>query len=172
MINTTFFKSTLKQGIIMGFSFCLYTTLMWLTTLDTVYLNIGQYFDMAILILPILIILWAIKQENNLYTVTTVQKIIIAIFVGAVSYLIYDPFIYIYHNYINPDWFNSVLTLKEIDLNAVNIPHDKIVETLQKMKDSNVSQPGLFRLSTAIPSVIIIPTLIALISLIIVKRKK
>ncbi|NQX97077.1 MAG: hypothetical protein HRT73_04240, partial [Flavobacteriales bacterium] len=75
-------------------------------------------------------------------------------------------------NYINPDWFNSVLTLKEIDLNAVNIPHDKIVETLQKMKDSNVSQPGLFRLSTAIPSVIIIPTLIALISLIIVKRKK
>ena len=172
MINTTFFKSTLKQGIIMGFSFCLYTTLMWLTKLDTVYLSIGQYFDMAILILPILIILWAIKQENNLYTVTTVQKIIIAIFVGAVSYLIYDPFIYIYHNYINPDWFNSVLTLKEIDLNAVNIPHDKIVETLQKMKDSNVSQPGLFRLSTAIPSVIIIPTLIALISLIIVKRKK
>jgi len=172
MINTTLFKSTVKQGIIMGLSFCLYTTVMWLTKLDAVYLNIGQYFDMAIIILPILMILWAIRQENNRYTVTIIQRIIIAIFVGAVSYLIYEPFLYTYHNYINPDWFTSVLNLKEIDLNAANTPQDVIIETLQKMKDSNASQSRLFTLSTAIPSVIIIPTLIALISLIFVKRKK
>ncbi len=172
MINTTFFKSTVKQGIIMGLSFCLYTTVMWLTKLDAVYLNIGQYFDMAIIILPILMILWAIRQENNRYTVTIIQRIIIAIFVGAVSYLIYEPFLYTYHNYINPDWFTSVLNLKEIDLNAVNTPQEAIIETLQKMKDLNASQSRLFTLSTAIPSVIIIPTLIALISLIFVKRKK
>ena len=172
MINTTLFKSTVKQGIIMGLSFCLYTTLMWLTKLDAVYLNIGQYFDMAIIILPILMILWAIRQENNRYTVTIIQRITIAIFVGAVSYLIYEPFLYTYHNYINPDWFTSVLNLKEIDLNAVNTPQEAIIETLQKMKDLNASQSRLFTLSTAIPSVIIIPTLIALISLIFVKRKK
>ncbi len=172
MIYTKFFKPTLKQGIIMGLSFCLYTSLMWLTKLDTVHLSIGQYFDMAIIILPILMILWAIRQENNLYPITIFQRITIAIFVGAVSYLIYDPFLYVYHNNINPDWFNSVLNLKEMDLKAANTSHDKIIETLQKMKDTNASQSRLFRLSTAIPSVLIIPTLIALISLIFVKRKK
>lgn len=170
-MNNSLFKSTLKQGLIMGFAFCLYTTLMWLTQLDTTYLSVGQYLDMAIIILPIVMILWAIWQENNSYPVTVVQRIIIAIYVGTISYLIYDPFLFTYHHYINPDWFNSVLELKEIELKAANVPQETIMDFLQKMKDSNVAQSGLFTLSTLVPSVFIMPTLIALISIPFVKRK-
>ena len=97
----------------MGLAFCLYTTLMWLTKLDTTYLSIGQYFDMAIILLPIAMIFWAIKQETNSYKVLIIQRIGIAVFVGAISYLIYDPYLFVYHHYINPDWFISVLDLKE-----------------------------------------------------------
>ncbi|NQX80544.1 MAG: hypothetical protein HRT66_00915, partial [Flavobacteriaceae bacterium] len=53
-------KTSLKYGIIMGLSFCLYTILMWLTKLDSTYLNIGQYLDMLIILLPILVIFKAI----------------------------------------------------------------------------------------------------------------
>ncbi len=171
MIKISIFKSVLKQGVIMGIGFSLYTTIMWLTKLDTAYLSFGQYLDMAIIILPIVIILWAIGQENNAYQVTIVQRISIAIFVAAISYLIYDPFLYVYHHFINPEWFASVLNLKETELKAINISEDKILNTLQEMKDSNIAQSGLFRLSTFIPSVLILPTLIALVSLVFIRKK-
>jgi hypothetical protein len=171
MIKTSLFifKSTFKQGVIMGLGFCLYTTLMWVAKLDTTYLCIGQYLDMAIIILPIVIILWAIKQERNSYALTFIQRIAIAIFVGAISYLIYDPFLYVYHHYINPEWFNAVLNLKEFELKKVNESPERIMVILQKMKDSNIAQSGLFRLSTLVPSVFIMPTLIALISIVFMR---
>lgn len=92
-------------------------------------------------------------------------------YVGAISYLIYDPFLFIYHHYINPDWFNAVLSLKELELKSVNTSQDIITNTLEKMKASNQAQSGLFRLSSLVPSVLILPTLIALVSLVFIKRK-
>ena len=86
---------------------------MWLTKLDTTYLNIGQYFDMAIILLPISMIFWAIKQETNAYKVSIIQRIGIAIYVSAISYLIYNPYLYAYHHFINPEWYTAVLDLKE-----------------------------------------------------------
>lgn len=170
-MRITLFKSTLKYGGFMGLGFCLYTTLMWLTKLDTTYLSYGHYLDMAIIILPIGMIFWAIRQINYASSVTVVQRIVIAIFVSAVSYLIYDPFLYVYHQYINPEWFNAVLDLKEIELKAANASQETILNTLQKMKDSNIAQTGLYRLSSFLPSVIILPTLIALISIVFIRAK-
>ncbi|MCP2025126.1 hypothetical protein L1276_000266 [Flavobacterium sp. HSC-32F16] len=171
MTKRTFLKSVFKQGIIMGLSFCLYTILMWLTKLDTTYLNIGQYLDIAIILLPLLMIFWIIKKHTASYKVTVIQRIVIAVFVGFISYLIYDPFLYIYHHYINPDWYNAVLNLKESDLIAGHTQPNKITAILKEMKTSPTAQADLFRVSAAIPSVIILPVLISLISLIFIKNK-
>lgn len=164
-------KGTFKQGIVMGLGFCFYTIFMWLTKLDTTYLNIGQYLDMAIIALPVFIILWAIRQENIKGKINVLERILIAIFVGLISFLIYDPFLYIYHHFINPDWFSAVLNLKEAELTSAKMDANVMADQLQKMKDSTVAQSGLFRLSALIPSVIIIPTLIALISLLFFRTK-
>jgi hypothetical protein len=172
MEKLTFVRSTLKQGALMGLGFCLYTTLMWLTKLDSTYLNIGQYLDMAIIVLPIIIIFWAIRQENNSYGVSVLDRIGVAIFVALISFIIYDPFLYAYHHYINPQWFDSVLSLKENDLKANHFAQEKIVEELQKMRSSGVAQAGLYRPSAAIASVLLVPILIAFLSLIFVKSKR
>lgn len=172
MIRLKLFKNTFRQGIIMGISFCLYTTLMWLTKLDTTYLNIGQYLDGAIIILPIIMVFWAIRQEHDAYTITIIERIVIAVHISFISYIIYDPFLYIYHEYINPEWFNAVLELKNAELQAADISKDKITDTLQKMKEINITQSGLFRPSTWIPSVFIIPILLALISIVFIRAKK
>lgn len=155
----------------MGLSFCLYTILMWLTKLDTTYLYIGQYFDIAIILLPVLMIFWIIKKQMDSYKVTIIQRIAIAVFVGFISYLVYDPFLYIYHHYINPDWYTAVLDLKETDLITAHTQPNKITAILKEMKTSPIAQAGLFRLSAAIPSVIILPVLISLISLIFIRNK-
>jgi Protein of unknown function (DUF4199) len=168
----SFIKSTYKYGIMMGLGFCLYTTLMWLTKLDTNYLNIGQYFDMAIIALPIAVIFMAISHENKTYSVTILQRIGIAIFVGLISFLIYEPFLFAYHNYINPTWFNAVLELHENTLKASGIAVEDIARQLDLEKAMNAKQAGLFKLAPFIASVIALPIIIALISLIFIKSKK
>jgi hypothetical protein len=79
-----------------------------------------------------------------------------------VSFLIYNPFLYFYHNFINPEWFTSVLTLKEIELTKANVSPDLIAEHLQRMKDSSIANAGIFELSSIITSVIVLPDLIFL----------
>lgn len=88
-----------------------------------------------------------------------------------VSFLIYDPFLYVYHNFINPEWFNSVLDLKEIELLAANVPQNQIMEKLQKMKTSDVALAELYRIEVFIPPVIIVPAVIAFLSIIFIKPK-
>jgi hypothetical protein len=170
-MNINLFKSV-KYGVILGVGFCLYTVLMWLTKLDSTYLSIGQYFDMAIILLPLSIISLGIYQQNKFKCISLLQRISIAVLIGMVSFIIYDPFLYFYHNVINPDWFSSVLTLKELELSEANVSPNLIAEQLQRMKGSPMANPGIFQLSSIIASVIVIPFLISLISLLFIKNTK
>lgn len=172
MANFSLSKTTYIIGLVMGVGFCLYTTIMWLTRLDGTYLYIGQYFDMLIIILPVFMIIYAIKQEVIGNKITFLKRACVALIVGAISFTIYDPYLYIYHHYINPGWYNAVLDLKEIELKAANTPSSEINKTLQTMRTSSVAQSGMFRLSALIPSVVIIPFLIALLSYLFVQNKK
>jgi hypothetical protein len=164
-------KTNFRYGVIMGLGFCVYTTFMWLTKLDSTYLHIGQYFDMAIILLPIAVIFWAIQKAGIVERVTIPRRIAIAIFVGLVSFVIYDPFLYCYHHVINPGWFDSVVRLREIELEREHTDPIVIAEQLKSMKNSGVAQAGLFRLSAFIPSVVVIPTLIALLSVVLIRRR-
>jgi Protein of unknown function (DUF4199) len=171
-MDTRFLKSTYKYGVIMGLGFCLYTTIMWLTKLDTTYLNVGQFFDTAIILLPIAMIFLAINHEQKLYDVSILQRIGIAVFVSLISFLIYDPFLFVYHNYINPTWFNAVLDLHESTLKASNKDASEIAKQLDLEKAMNARQSGLFQLMPMLASVVILPTIIALLSLIFIRKKK
>jgi len=165
-------KTNIKYGAYMGLGFCLYTTLMWLTNLDSIYLHIGQYFDIAIILLPLSIISLGIYQQNKLSPITLPQRIVVAISIGIVSFIIYHPFLYVYHNTINPEWFSAVINLKEIELNKANVNQDLIIEQLKGMRDSSIANAGVFELPAFLASGIILPLLISLISLIYIKKEK
>lgn len=160
-----------KYGITMGIGFCLYTTLMWLTKLDSDYLSIGQYLDIAIILLPILIIIFSIKNVIKGSPLKIWERIFIAMYVGLISYIIYQPFLYAYHNFINPSWFDSVLNLKKLELEAGNFSPEEIMIALNKMKERNLQQNKIYSVSTFVPSVIILPALISLLSLIFIRKK-
>lgn len=164
------FKIAAKFGLLMGIAFCGYTVFMWLTGLDTTYLHIGQYLDIAILILPITIIFLAIRSATAVGTVSVVQRVAIAIGIGFISFLVYAPFLFAYHSYINPAWFDSVLTLKESELIAKNVDAVLIAEQLEKMKATNKAQSGI--MNGFLPSVIILPVLISLLSLPFIRKRK
>lgn len=170
-MNANNYLSTLKHGLIMGLGFCLYTLFMWLSHLDSTHLNIGQYFDMLVVLWPMAMILGAIRQEHQKQALTLLPRIGIALWIGLISYLIYEPFLYLYHHYINPDWFSYVLDLKETELKAAHASARQITETLHEMIQANARQEGLFKWNTFVPSVVVLPGLIALVSLVWTRKK-
>lgn len=167
-------KSTLlsvtKYGLLMGIGFCLYTTIMWLSKLDTTYLYIGQYLDMAIIILPIVIISKSINEKNKQVSVKFWERTAIAVYVGLISYAIYQPFLYSYHHFINPNWFDAVLSLKKSSLIATKMSSIEIGQILNKMIENNLVQDKMFSFSSFISSVIILPFFISLLSLIFIRK--
>jgi hypothetical protein len=159
-------------GVVLGLSMCVYSAVMWLTRLDTTYLRYGQYLDMAVILVPITVISLAIRRENSLRRVTLLQRIAIAIIVGAASTIIYDPFLWVYHHVINPDWFNGVLQLREAQLKGLGTPANEIAVQLQTMRDSATARAPLFHPSAVVASVLVIPILIALLSLLYIRPGK
>ncbi len=167
----SFLLSATKYGIIMGLGFCLYTILMWLTKLDTVHLSIGQYFDIAIILWPITVIIKSIKYKNESSSISLIERILIAIYIGFISYVIYQPFLYAYHHIINPTWFESVLNLKRSEMELAKVSSEDIISTLDKLKERSKQQDKIYSFATLIPSVFILPFLISLLSLIFIRRK-
>ena len=167
-----FLKRAVKYGVIMGLCFCAYTTFMWLTKLDEKHLNIGQYLDIAIIILPIIVIFKAIKNESKFSELSIVKRVLIALIVGLISTVIYSPFLYLYHNYINPEWFNAVVSLAETKLIALKTDPNIIAQKIQKMKADNLLQNSIFKLEAIIPSGIIMPIIVSLLSLIFIRNSK
>lgn len=170
MKKNTFFKTSFKYGVFLGLGFCLYTALSWFSKLDITYLEYGQYMDIAIILWPIFVIFWAIRQEKGKYLVTTIQRIGVAIIIRAISFIIYDPFLYVYHHYINPEWYSAVLSLNQLKMNTNAMLNSEIADALQKMKDSDIAKAALLRLSALISSVIVVPVVISFLLMIFIKN--
>ena len=156
----------------MGIGFCMYTIFMWVTELDSTYLHYGEYLDIVIIILPIFIIFKAIKQQSENQKITILNRLTIALIIGLISYIIYQPFLYFYHHIINPTWFDSVLKLKEAELKSNDIAREEMYGILIKMKESEIAKAPLINISSFISSTFILPCLIAIISSIFLKNKK
>lgn len=170
MNRAIFWKTGLTYGVIMGLGFCLYTILMWITQLDTTYLNIGHYLDMAIILWPLAAIFMGIAALIKKGKVSLLERLSLAVLVAAVSELLYSPFLYFYHNSINPSWYEAVLRLQKEKMITQHADPAKIAQSLEALKSSIDHQNHMF--NAVIPSVIVIPILMALLSLIFVRNKK
>lgn len=130
-------NTEIKYGVYLGIAMCLYTIFMWLIGLDTKYLAAGQYLDIAVIILPLGFTFLAIWKKSKETELTFFKRIRCGLIVNLVSFLIYAPFLSIYHHFINPDWLKYVLALKEKEMTAQNIAPEKINETLKAIAASS-----------------------------------
>lgn len=168
-MNTKTFFVMLKNGILLALVLIFYSLLMWLTRLDAEYLNIGQYLDILVIIVPIIVILVAIRQG---LPASIVNRLLIATGVGLIAYLIHAPYMYVYHNFINPDWFDWVIALEKQKMATQNISTAEIQLKIEQMINTNKINNKVFTMGAFLPSVIIIPAFIALSSLVFIKNNK
>ena len=161
----------LKYGAIMGLAFCAYTLLMWLTELDTTYLRYGQYLDMAVIALPVTVIFLALNKARHHFRLKLLDRLAIAVGVGLVSYVLYHPFLYVYHEFINPDWYEAVIALQRKNLSAAGASQENIETTVAALRARNAAGSGLFSLGPFIASVLVVPALIALLSFLFIRNR-
>lgn len=164
------FSIGLRYGLIMGAALSAYTLLMWLTGLDSTYLSIGRYFDIAVILVPIAVIFMAIRRARARAPVNIVQRVVLAVIVGLFSFVVYAPVLSGYHKFVSQTWFDHVMTLRGREMAAAGADATAITAEMAKMKAFNQQQSGL--LNGLIPSVIVLPIFISLLSLVFVRNRE
>lgn len=139
-----FLRTLLIYGSLLGFLLGIYTTLMWLTRLDTTYLATGQYLDQAVVLLPVGCIVGAIHQQCWQGYLSGLRRIVLGVGVMALGELLYRPCLYLYHTVINPTWFAAVLALKCTELIAAGRGAATITAELARLQASHAQQAGMF----------------------------
>lgn len=74
-----FLRTLLTYGLLLGLLLGLYTTLMWLTRLDTTYLATGQYLDLAVVLLPVGCIAAATHQQRRQGHLSGVRRVALGV---------------------------------------------------------------------------------------------
>jgi hypothetical protein len=163
------YATEIKYGVLLGLFLCFYTVFMWITKLDTSYLEIGQYLDIAVILLPISLTILAIRAKTKIGNLTILSRILCGILVNVIGTIVYNPFLYAYHTFINPLWQKFALDLMEKNLIAQNIEKSIIDQTLVAFANSS---SFLSQLTGGVIAGIILGVLIALVSLIFIRNQK
>ena len=157
-----FLRTLLTHGLLLGLSLSLYTTLMWLTRLDTTYLFIGQYLDMLIVLAPVGFIVAAIHRQCRQDHISGLQRVALAVGVMALAEVLYRPYLYLYHRVINPTWFAAVLALKQAELAAAGQSPATMATTLAHLQATQAAQTGMFHGFWI--SALLLPVLVSLLT--------
>ncbi|WP_324680537.1 DUF4199 family protein [Hymenobacter sp. GOD-10R] len=163
-------KNILRYGLLLGLALCLYTTLMWLTQLDTRYLATGQYLDIVVVLLPIGFMSAAIRQHKRRQGYLGAgQRIAVSVGIGHVAELLYRPYLYAYHTRLNPEWFSAVLALKRTELMAAGRSAQNITTELARLQATHARPAGMF--AGWWVSAFVLPALIALLTLLFLRNQ-
>ena len=139
-----FMRTLLTYGVLLRLLLGLYTTLMWLTRLDTTYLAIGQYLDLAVLLLPVGCLAAATHQQRQQGHLSGMRRVALGVGVMALAELLYRPYLHLYHTVLNPTWFAAVLTLKRTELTAAGRSAASIATELAHLQARQAQQAGMF----------------------------
>ena len=139
-----FLRALPTYGLLLGLLLGLYTTLMWLTRLDTTYLATGQYLDLAVVLLPVGCIAAATHQQRRQGHLSGVRRVALGVGVMALAELLYRPYLYLYHTVLNPTWFAAVLALKRTELTAAGRGAASIATELARLQAGQAQQAGMF----------------------------
>lgn len=140
----SFLRTLFTYGLLLGLLLGLYTTLMWLTRLDTTYLATGQYLDLAVVLLPVGCLAAAIHRQRQQGYLSGVRRVALGVGVMALAELLYRPYLFMYHTVINPAWFSAVLALKRTELTAAGGSAASIATELAYLQASQAQQAGMF----------------------------
>lgn len=131
-------KTEVKYGLVLGLGICAYTMLAHLLGFYTTNIRVGKYGDIAITLLPIVVIFLAIREKRALLgTLTLLQGIKTGVLVSLLSFPISTSFLWIYHHLINPQWLENILAYEREQMSQAGVGVGEISSRLMAISAGN-----------------------------------
>lgn len=131
-------KTEIKFGIILGLGICAYTLIAHFLGFYTNNIQAGKYGDIIIIILPIVVLFLAIREKRRIQGfLTLLGGIKTGLLTMLISYPISAAFLWIYHHYINPNWFENILAYEQKVLENSGLSSAEIAERVNALRAGN-----------------------------------
>ena len=165
-------KTELLCGTALGLALCLWTMALYLTGLATTRIGIGQYGESASLVIPVIVILLAIRSRaaSREAPLTPLDRVTTGVLTSLTGQAIYTPFLLIYRRFINPDWLEFILQLRRRELVASRVPFDQMEHQITQLRTSTAGIEHLA--STLMLNVIVLGSALGLLSVLVVRNRK
>jgi len=133
-------RTELKFGLIAGIGVSIYVLLEYLLGFHTTHPEIGEYSGYFSAIIPIVVILFAIRKKRDRSfkgLISFGQAFITGIIVTAISAFIITAFFVIYNDYINPEGMKNISNWKAEQMRLQSIPEEEIVASIEQWNAMN-----------------------------------
>ena len=128
-----------RYGLLCGTGLSIWILVEYALGFHTTSLEIGQYSGYFSIVVPIIVIYAALKEQNSKTNgVITVKECInIGFQIAIYSAALFTLFLYIYTAYINPEWLNSVVEWQRKKLILSGASNDEIGRFMDKNRRMN-----------------------------------
>ncbi len=130
-----------RYGIVCSLLLCGWVLLEFALGFHTTSLEIGQYSGYFSIIVPIVFIYSALKEQESRSNGELSMKdgINVGFQVAIISAAIFTFFLHIYNNYINPDWISMLVEWQRKKLILGGAPDDEIERFMEQNRQMNDS---------------------------------
>jgi len=161
-------KIAIKWGLFLGAGVVTWTLLLHLLGFYTTNIAAGQVADIVATVLPILAIVFAIRERRGRGALTLGQALSTGVVVGLVSIPISAGFLWAYHHFINPQW-NELLIAHQRDVLAQSGASAEAIATMEARQRASGTDAA--QVAGALIGTTLISTVISLIAGAILRRK-
>ena len=163
----------LKFGLILGLSYCAWTILMYITGLDTTRIDVGHYGDYLVTILPVSVLYLSIRAKRTTLVgepLRYVDAVKTGIVVSLIAWIIYTPFLVLYHHLINPEWLDYVIEFQKQTMTEANMAAAEIDQRVEQIRAG--STDIMHAVNGLIFGVVVMGFLISSISFVLLRSGK
>lgn len=131
-------KPEVKFGLLLGLGICVYTMLAHVFGFYTTNIGAGKYGDIAVTLLPIMAIYFAIRERRNRQgSLTLWQGIVTGVLVALISFPLSTAFLWVYHHYINPNWLDYIINYEQSNMTRAGANANEISARLNALRAGN-----------------------------------
>lgn len=162
-------KTEIKYGLIFGVSLSAYIMLAHVLGFYTTNIQSGKYGDIAVTLLPIVILFLAIREKRRRGgSLTVLQGILTGLLVVLISYPISATFLWIYHHFINPNWLEYIIAYERDKMARAGIEMNLINEQINMLRTRS---SGMAQLIGGLFGTLILGFVLSLIISLILRKK-
>jgi len=162
-------KEELRYGIILGVAISICIIVSHVLGFYTTNIRAGKYGDIAVTIVPIVILflaIWARRRRQG--SLTLLQGISTGLLVILISYPISAGFLWIYQHYINPNWLEYLIAYEQTNLSQAGVAASVIEERTSILRSRNTAGAQLIG---GLVGTFVLGLILSLIISLILRRK-